>query len=182
MRITTANVSRRRLLCGCAALGLSALTACSRDSADSPTSKGPQEINANSSCSLDGMLLADYPGPKGQIRYKDDPELYWFCDGTELLAALLKPEQVRTLEGAWVQDMGKADWANPIGHWVDARQAIYVLGSKRHGSMGSTAASFSDRAMAQSFKQTWGGRVMNFAELKPEDVDLTGGALHDTRM
>lgn len=176
------DAGRRRLLCGCAALGLSALVGCSREGGDAKRATGPQEIAAGSSCSLDGMLLADYPGPKGQIRYKGDAELHWFCDGTELLATLLRPEQVRAVEGAWVQDMGKADWDKPVGHWTDARQAVYVLGSKRHGSMGPTAASFADQGAAQAFSQKWGGRVITFAQLKPEDVDLTGGALHDTRM
>jgi copper chaperone NosL len=29
----------------------------------------PQEITVGTSCSLDGMTLADFPGPKGQIHY-----------------------------------------------------------------------------------------------------------------
>lgn len=48
--------------------------------------------------------------------------------------------------------------------------------------MGPTAASFAQEAAAKSFVQQWGGQVLRYAELKPEMVDLSGGALHDTRM
>lgn len=180
---TPAQPERRRLLCGCAglaALGALALAGCGKDEA--AASSQPGEISAQASCSLDGMLLADYPGPKGQARYAGDAEIHWFCDTVELLSTLLQPEQVRKLNGAWVQDMAQADWQQPRGHWIDARTAVYVLGSKKHGSMGPTAASFADAAAAQAFQQANGGRVLRFAELTPELVDLSGGALHDTRM
>jgi copper chaperone NosL len=177
----TPSITRRGLLCGCAATAALALAGCARKDAAADAGK-PQEIAAQSSCSLDGMLLADYPGPKGQVIYKGDSQVNWFCDSVELLNTLLKPEQVRPLLAAHVQDMAKADWDKPVGHWIDARQAFYVLGSKRHGSMGPTAASFADAAAAQAFVGQWGGRVLRYAEIKPEMVDLSGGALHDSRM
>ena len=140
------------------------------------------EIDAQSVCELDGMLLADYPGPKAQIRYADQDGPAFFCDTVELLNTLLVPEQVRKVDAAWVQDMARADWERPRGHWIDARSAHYVLGSRRKGSMGATAASFADAAAAQAFQAKHGGRVVAFADLRPEMVDLSGGALHDTKM
>ncbi|MDT8998022.1 nitrous oxide reductase accessory protein NosL [Paucibacter sp. APW11] len=178
---------RRQFFCACAALataglaGLAGLSACS-PAADSATSAAPGNFDGQSSCSLDGMLLGDYPGPKGQIRYRGDAQPSWFCDSVELLSTLLKPEQLKPVASAHVQDMAKADWERPQGHWIDARQAVYVLGSKRQGSMGPTAASFADVAAAQAFATQWGGRVLRFAELRTEMVDLSGGALHDSRM
>lgn len=176
------GTSRRRLLCGCAAIATLGLAACGRKDDAADDAARPREIAAQSSCSLDGMLLADYPGPKGQIIFKGSSEVNWFCDTVELLSTLLKPEQVRPVLAAHVQDMAKADWDKPVGQWIDARQAVYVLGSKRHGSMGPTAASFADEAAAKTFVQQWGGRVLRYAEIKPEMVDLSGGALHDSRM
>lgn len=175
------TIIRRRLLCGCAALTALTLTGCGRSDEAAYAGK-PHQISAQSACALDGMLLADYAGPKGQIIYKGNSQVNWFCDSVELLNALLKPEQVRPLLAAHVQDMAKADWDKPMGHWIDARQAFYVLGSKRHGSMGPTAASFAAEGPAKAFGAQWGGRVLRFAEIKPEMVDLSGGALHDTRM
>lgn len=179
--MTSTALTRRRLLCGCAALAAAGLAGCNRTD-DNGDAVKPQEIAAQSSCSLDGMLLSDYPGPKGQVIYKGDSQVNWFCDSVELLSTLLKPEQVRPVLAAHVQDMAKADWDKPVGHWINARQAVYVLGSKRHGSMGPTAASFADEAAAKAFATQWGGRVLRYAEIKPDMVDLSGGALHDTRM
>ncbi len=181
MTLRSFHPTRRGLLCGCAALAAASLAGCSRQASTEDAAR-PREIAAQSSCSLDGMLLSDYAGPKGQILYKGSGEVAWFCDSTELLSTLLKPEQVRPLLAAHVQDMAKADWDKPVGHWIDARQAVYVLGSKRHGSMGPTAASFADEAAAKAFAGQWGGRVLRYTEIKPEMVDLSGGALHDSRM
>lgn len=142
----------------------------------------PSEIDGGTACALDGMLLDGYPGPKGQIWYADDPQPLFFCDNIELFSALLVPEQVRRIDGAWVQDMGLADWDAPVGHWINARSGWYVVGSRRHGAMGPTFASFLQQADAQRFAAAYGGRVLPFAEITAEMVDLRGGALHDTQM
>jgi len=156
-----------------------ALAACGQAPEAPPA---PLEIAAGSTCDLDGMLLADYPGPKGQIHYKDDVQPHWLCDTLEVLAMLKKPEQVRVVRAAYVQDMAQTDWARPHGHWIDARTAWYVLGSKRHGSMGPTAASFATEAAAKAFAAEQGGRVLAYDAITPELTDLSGGAQHDGKM
>jgi len=128
------------------------------------------------------MLLADYPGPKGQILYADAKAPVYFCDTVELVSSLLRPEQVRAVKGAWVQDMGKADWAQPRGQWLDAKLAIYVIGSRKRGSMGPTLATFAAEADATKFIAENGGKPLRFGEITPEMVDLSGGALHDAKM
>ena len=45
-----------------AALAATLVAACGKSSG--PAAVSPLEITRNTSCSLDGMLLADYPGPK----------------------------------------------------------------------------------------------------------------------
>lgn len=174
----TAAARRHRLLPLLALVA--ALAACSRagDAADTAA----LEIDRGTTCELDGMLLADYPGPKGQIHYEGAARPEFFCDTVELLSMLLKPEQVRRVRIAYVQDMGQADWEQPRGHWIDAKTGLYVLGSKRHGSMGPTIASFAKEADAQAFVAQHGGRLLRYAEIKPEMVDLSGGAQHDQRM
>ena len=86
------------------------------------------------------------------------------------------------IKSAGVPDMAQAAWDRPQGHWTDARLAWFVLGSRRKGSMGPTAATFATEADAGAFVQTHGGQVLRFADITPAMVDLTGGALHDTRM
>ena len=163
-----------------AALAAAALTACGQSA--TPTAIVPLEIEQGTTCSLDGMLLADYPGPKAQIHYAGQPAPEFFCDTMEMLSMYLKPEQARKGNAVYVQDMGKPPWQSPQGAWIDARTAYYVLGSKKHGSMGPTLASFGKEAEAQAFAKEQGGKVLPFAQITPDMVRLDGGALHDQQM
>lgn len=142
----------------------------------------PHEIAAGTSCSLDGMLLADYPGPKAQIHYAGQAQPDFFCDIVELFNVYLQPEQVREVRALFVQDMGRARWDEPRGHWIDARSAFFVVGSRRHGSMGPTIASFAAEADARAFAAEYGGDVVPFDGVTPDKVRLDGGALHDGLM
>jgi copper chaperone NosL len=162
--------------------GIAPLVACSREGESAGANLAPVEIDRDTSCELDGMLLMDYPGPKGQIHYAGANQPAFFCDTVELLSTLLAPEQVRKIDAVYVQDMGKADWTNPQGNWIDARTALYVQGSKRKGSMGPTFASFSKEADAQAFIQQLGGKLLRLSEITPVMVDLRGGANLDSRM
>jgi copper chaperone NosL len=161
-----------------AALATTMLAACEQSATS--TAIVPLEINQGTSCSLDGMLLADYPGPKAQIHYAGQAEPDFFCDTVEMFHMVLNPEQVRAVRGIFVQDMGKADWDAPRGHWIDARNAWYVYGSKRDGSMGPTIASFALENDATKFAAEYGGKVYRFAEITPDMVVLDGGVLHDS--
>lgn len=162
-----------------AALGFG-LSAC--DPSPQAVALAPVEIDRATTCDLDGMLLADYPGPKAQIHYAGQDKPSFFCDTVELFSTLLAGEQVRVVKAVYVQDMGQTDWEQPSGHWIDAKTAVYVLGSKRHGSMGPTIGSFAQPADADKFAAEYGGKVLRFADVTPAMVDLSGGALHDTRM
>ena len=142
----------------------------------------PHEIGQGTSCALDGMLLADYPGPKAQIHYAGQEEPDFFCDTVEMFNIYLNPEQVRAVRGVLVQDMGKADWDVPRGHWIDAKTAYYVHGSKQHGSMGPTIASFAQESDAVKFAAEHGGNVYRFSAVTPDMVVLDGGAQHDSSM
>lgn len=141
----------------------------------------PAKVTQNTLCSLDGMLLADYPGPKAQIHYVQGTTDF-FCDTMEMFSLYLKPEQQKRITAVYAQDMGKADWNRPEGHWIDAKSAFYVLGSQRTGSMGSTLASFAREEDAHVFVQRHGGKVLRFGEVTLDMVALDGGALRDERM
>ena len=101
----------------CALVGLSA---CGEKS---ETAVVPMEIDPATTCDLDGMLLADFPGPKAQIHFKDEAKPTFYCDTVEMFNTLLKPEQVKPVRAVMVQDMGKADWEQPRGNWFDRRPA-----------------------------------------------------------
>lgn len=176
------NRDRRTLLrlAGLASLGLVAgLAGCDSGSGQA---RGPAEIGPGTACHLDGMLLADYPGPKAQMIVAGRAEPMFFCDTMELFNTVLAGEQALKIEGLYVQDMGRAKWEEPRGHWIDARQGWYVLGSKRHGSMGPTIASYALEADAQRHAADYGGKVLPYAQITRDMVDLSGGALHDKQM
>jgi copper chaperone NosL len=161
------------------AMALATLMAC-QPAADSTVT--PVEIGDATSCALDGMLLADYPGPKAQIHFANQNEPEFFCDTIEMFSVLLNPEQVRKVTGVFVQDMGATDWTSPKGAWIDARKAFYVMGSSKKGSMGPTYASFADKGAAEKFAAEHGGHLMLFSDFKPDMAKLDGGALHDSHM
>lgn len=141
----------------------------------------PLEVSRTTACSLDGMLLADFPGPKAQIHYDGSP-VDFFCDTVEMFSIYLRPEQQKRIRAIFVQDMGKTSWDNPQGNWIDARSAFYLKGSKLRGAMGPTLASFAREDDAKAFAAKHGGTILRFAEVTPEMVILDGGALHDRRM
>jgi copper chaperone NosL len=157
------------------AAAIAALGACTNPET---TAVGPTEITRDTACSLDGMTLMDYPGPKAQIVYdKGDPD--FFCDTVEMFSIFLKPEQSKPVRAVYVQDMGQADWNAPTGHWIDAKTAFYVVGSKRRGSMGPTIASFAREADARDVAARDGGRVLRFGQVTPDMAVLDGGVLKD---
>jgi copper chaperone NosL len=158
-------------------LAVLALAACAKE----PPPAAPQEINQATVCSLDGMTLLDYPGPKAQIQYADG-SIEYFCDTVEMFSIGLRPEQQRRVRAIYTQDMAKADWRQPKGQWIDARGAYYVRGSSQRGSMGPTLAAFATRADADAFARQYGGSVLAFAEVTLDMVDLHGGAAHDRAM
>jgi copper chaperone NosL len=142
----------------------------------------PVEITRATTCSLDGMTLADYPGPKAQIHYAGQAAPEYFCDLIEMFNITLKPEQTRKTLAIYVQDMGQTQWEEPKGHWIDAKSAYYVVGSKKMGSMGPTFGSFAKEDDAKQFAKTNGGKVYKFGEITPDMAALDGGALHDQHM
>ena len=139
------------------------------------------EPGSDTACVVDGMVLKDFPGPKGQVHYAEGaPDFY--CDLIELFTALLMPEQKRPPSAVFVQDMGKTDWDRPEGHWIDAKTAFYVTASRKRGSMGPTFGSFSTQLDADNFAKKEGGQTMRFAQITPDMVNLTGGMAHDATM
>jgi copper chaperone NosL len=154
------NNHRRQFLLGAACMSAAAaatLAGCGRAPGDTALPQAV-EIDPATTCDLDGMLLADYAGPKAQIHYAGQAAPVFFCDTTEMFSALLMPEQARAVRAAYVQDMARADWDAPRGHWFHAHTGWYVAGSKRR------------------FAQDWGGRVLRYAEVTPELADMSGGA------
>jgi len=156
---------------------LIALAGCSHkvihDSALEPTD--------DTACVLDGMLLKGFAGPKAQIVYADgSPD--FFCNVMELFEAVFSPQSKRPVAAIYVQDAGKTDWEHPQGNWIDAKTAIYVIGSKKAGAMGATFATFSTMQTAEKFVGSEGGKVLRFDQVTPDMLNMANSSKSDIRM
>ncbi len=167
-----------------AAIGLAACDdAAKRAAVPSPREPGPEAVGYY--C---GMTVADHAGPKGQILLEGREEPLWFSSARDALAFTRLPEESKAIAAIYVTDMAVArDWEQPeAGSWVEAREAVFVVGSERRGGMGALeTVPFSDRAAAERFQEEHGGRLFSFenvpesAVLGPDTAAEQPGGGHD---
>lgn len=160
---------RRELL-----FGLIALAACKRGDtvADAPH---PREITDAATAQFCGMALTEHAGPKAQIFIRGLHDPYWFATVRDAFAFTMLQEMPKAISAIYVSDMARAkNWDQPEpGIWVEARQAYFVIGSRRRSGMGTDEAiPFSLAAAARAFADANGGRVVRFADM-PRDYILT---------
>lgn len=165
-------------LSGCLAAALlvtAALTACQDQTASLPQ---PREPGRDAVGTLCHMTLSDHGGPKGQVFLKGpangpDSAPLWFSSVRDTFTWLMVDEGLdKSVAAIWVNDMGRAtNWEHPeAGTWIDARKALFVIGSDKAAGMGGgELVPFSDKTAAQAFIAKHGGRVVAFSQI---DRDL----------
>lgn len=120
-----------------------------------------------------GMNVLEHPGPKGQVVVASLIEPVWFSSARDTIAFTVLPEEPKDIQAIYVSDMGKApNWDKPgADNWIEARKALFVIGSRAKGGMGGNeAVPFSDRAAAETFVAENGGRIVPFSEVPREYV------------
>jgi copper chaperone NosL len=127
----------------------------------------PEDLTRSAFCLIDGMILADHPGPKGQAIFKDGQH-HFFCDTKGLFSTLYDPNYKMKIKQAFVQDFGQREWGSYNDRWIDVESAFYVMDSKKFGAMGPTLVSYSKRADADAFVKEFGGSVVAFSEITEE--------------
>jgi len=141
------------------------IAACSNDS-NSDIARQAVAIESADECHLCGMLITQFPGPKGETYSKHAPSAQKFCSTRDMFAYYLQPENMGHTNQLFVHDMAKSHWDRPDdSHFTDAKTAWYVIDHSQQGSMGATLASFSQRAHADAFAVEFGGRVIDFAQI-----------------
>jgi len=148
-------------------LGLLALAACDRGeaTADAPP---PREMTDASVAEFCGMALAEHDGPKAQIFVRGLRDPYWFATVRDAFAFTMLQETPKAIDAIYVNDMARAkNWDQPeAGTWIEARQAYYVVGSRRRSGMGADEAiPFGVAAAARAFAAANGGQVVGFADM-----------------
>lgn len=131
-------------------------------------------IESSDECHLCGMLITNFPGPKGElfrngVTKAQGNVVKKFCSTRDLFSFYLDPEHTRNVTSILVHDMSKAPWDAPNdGYFINAREAWFVINSEKKGAMGKTLASFSKKVDAKAFAKEFGGQVLNF-----DAVDLS---------
>lgn len=129
-----------------------------------------------------GMNVLEHAGPKGQVILDARVgEPIWFSSARDTLAFTMLPEEPKDFVAIYVSDMSKApSWEKPgAENWIDARTALYVIGSSIRGGMGAEeTVPFSTREAATQFAASNGGSVVTFDDV-PRDYVLGSGAETD---
>ena len=123
-------------------------------------------IEAGDECHLCGMLIVGFPGPKGEMYLRRDPQIKKFCSTRDMLSFYLQPENTHQTDAMFVHDMAVTPWDNPDDKvFIDAKAAWYVSGMNKKGAMGGTLASFSTEETARQFIAESGGAILSFDQI-----------------
>ena len=123
-------------------------------------------IESSDECHLCGMIITNYPGPKGQLYSRGKQGNMKFCSTRDMFAFIVDPENQHNIQQAFVHDMAVTPWDHPEEEtYIDAKQAFYVVGHGKKGAMGPTLASFSKKEDAAAFAKVQGGQVLTFDQI-----------------
>lgn len=164
----------RHVAIACVLLAGLALSGCGEKVAQVPP---PRHMTAEAIGHYCGMNLFEHPGPKGQIFAASLIEPVWFSSARDTIAFTMLPDEPKDIQAIYVSDMAKApSWEKPgADNWIEARKALFVIGSRQKGGMGGVeAVPFSDRGAAEKFALQNGGRIVAFADV-PRDYILGSG-------
>ncbi|TYC57527.1 nitrous oxide reductase accessory protein NosL [Marinobacter sp. BW6] len=161
-----------------AALAAITLTACSGNEEQTMAQPEPVHFKSGDECHVCGMMIDNFPGPKGEAITEKNQHVRKFCSTRDMFAWALQPENVNRNHTLYVHDMAETEWASPDDtSLIDAREAFYVVGSSRKGAMGPTLASFGNQADAGGFAAEHGGEVLAYSEITMDHLN-TGMAMH----
>lgn len=164
MRVVTKGFVSALVLALAALLG-----GCNEQSTEQQAAQRALAIESGEECHLCGMIIGNFPGPKGQLYERGHQGNMKFCSTRDLFAYLLDPEHSHNVQSVFVHDMAVTPWDHPDDEtYIDAREAWYVLGSSRKGAMGPTLASFKNKEDAEAFASQYGGELARFSEVTLE--------------
>ncbi|MCW8883851.1 MAG: nitrous oxide reductase accessory protein NosL [Motiliproteus sp.] len=162
-----------RLLIALVLTGL--LLGCNEDTPEKLAAQTAVKIESGEECHLCGMIITNYPGPKGQLYERGRTQTHKFCSTRDMFAYLLDPENTHNIQTAYVHDMAVTPWDHPDDEtYIDARKAWYVVGSNKKGAMGPTLGSFATEKNAKAFTEINGGQLYTFAQLDLELISSMG--------
>lgn len=162
-----------------AALAAVILAGCSGGEQEVVAKPDPVHFESGDECHVCGMVITNFPGPKGQAFTEREQHTRKFCSTKDMFAWFLQPENENRDHTLYVHNMAQTDWEHPDDtQLIDAREAFYVVGSERAGAMGPTLASFATETEAADFASEHGGEVFAFADITMDHLNA-GMTMHD---
>lgn len=148
------------------------VAACSDESGQQKMIYKAAVMESSDECHLCGMLITRFNGPKGEIfRKGQGANVVKFCSTRDMFSYYLDPENKRNVAKMLVHDMSEMPWsAINDEYFIDAKNAWYVIGSKKIGAMGKTLASFGKQSDAEYFSEKFGGKVIKFEEIGLDEL------------
>jgi copper chaperone NosL len=143
------------------------LSGCNEEAANT-VAPPPVALTSDAMGVFCGMNLLEHPGPKGQIITSSRIDPFWFTSVRDTVAFTRMPDQPRDIRAIYVSDMARApSWDDPgATNWIDARNAFFVIESRRQGGMGAAeAVPFGNREAAGAFAAANGGKVVTFDQI-----------------
>lgn len=138
----------------------------------------PVAFHDDDECHVCGMIISEFPGPKGQAVEKNGVRK--FCSTSEMFGWWLQPENLLLDAKLYVHDMANNDWNHPDDtRLIDARSAWYVAGTNLPGAMGGVLATFAEEAAAQKLAAEQGGRVLRFEDIDQPLLQEMAAGMHD---
>lgn len=132
----------------------------------------PQALTRDAIGHYCNMIVADHPGPKAQVHERGNPQPLWFSSVRDAFVYLALAGEAQRPSAVYVHDMGRAtNWDSPPddGAWVPAKDAVYVINSRRRGGMGAReTVPFSVQEHAVAFVDRFGGEIVAFDQI-PRD-------------
>ena len=150
----------------CALLLSMMISGCGEQRSQAPAE--PQKLTSDAVGHYCGMTLAEHAGPKGQIILGSGKNPVWFSSARDAFSFTMLAEESKDVRAIYVSDMAKApSWSDPgAENWIDAHQALFVIGSRKQGGMGAPeTVPFSDRTAAEKFVAEHGGKIVAFHEV-----------------
>jgi len=158
------------------ALPLSLLAGCGEEDKSTAMVRQAVAMESSDECHLCGMIITNFPGPKGQLYAKGTEGTMKFCSTRDMFAFITDPENQHNIKQAFVHDMAVTPWNHPDEEtYIDAKKAFYVIGHGKRGAMGATLASFSKKLHAEAFAKAQGGRVLPFDQITLEVLTAMRG-------
>ena len=96
-----------------AALAAITLTACSGNEEQTMAKPEPVHFESGDECHVCGMVISNFPGPKGEAITEKKQHVRKFCSTKDMFAWMLQPENENRDHTLYVHDMTQTEWEHP---------------------------------------------------------------------